>query len=236
MEILAKDETVAIPETPILRYHQREEYKGEIESMETMLPQLKSTSDRGAVVQRLTRIKQSLTKQSPPEVPGLVKDKLAAEAKALEETIRPGMLSQEEMRKNPAGSVGLHMKWEKAKKAAIMRWKNIQQILEPSSDDPDLSNLEKIRPAGAMDRIRTDAQIGGHMTYQSVPQEKWDTAFEGKGPKNTALQQAKRLHTPLSEEKKDELRARLATARAKMKIQRDAEKAAKAAAQSESEG
>jgi len=225
MEIAVKNTDVSVPTKQLLRHHQREEYKGEIEAMESMMPNLKNPQDRGEVTRRLKRLKESLHTQSPTELPGQAKDRLYAESKQLEAEITQGMLSQEEMRKNPPGSVGQFMKWEKANKAKILRWKNIQQMLDPSSDDPDLSNLERLRPTGASDRVRLDAQIPGKMNYRSVPQERWDMAFEGKGPENTALKQAERVQAQvqeqakpkrqMSEEWKAAARERLAAARAK---------------------
>jgi len=226
-----------VPTKQLLRYHQREDYKGEIESMEAMLPNLKTPQDRGDVQRRLSRVKQSLVTQSPAGVPGSVKDRLYAESQRLEASFRQGMLSQEQMRKNPAGSVGQHMKWESANKKDILRWKNIQQMLEPDSNDPDLSNIEKVRPSGPLDRLRTDAQIGGHMTFGTVSQEKWDQAFEGKGPENTALAQAQRAQeTPkkphMTMEQKERAKQNLYKARAKMKEMRAAQAATIAAATS----
>lgn len=193
MDVSVKNTEVEVPKRQLLRYHQREDHKGEIEAMESMLPNLKNSQDRGQVTQRIKRLKTSLETQSPQALSGAVKDKLAKRAKDIEDRILPGMPSKEEMRKNPAGMVGQHMRWEKGNKPDIMELKNIYQMLEPDSDDPDLSNIERLRPEGAQDRVRLDAQIPGKMNYRTVPQENWDTAFEGKGPENTALKQAERV-------------------------------------------
>jgi hypothetical protein len=193
MDIAVKNTDVEIPKKQLMRYHQREDQKGEIEAMESMLPHLKNSQDKGQVTQRIRRLKTTLESQSPAPLAGSAKDKIAARAKALEEKITAGMLSKEEMRKNPAGAVGQHMRWEKANKPAIMEWKNAMQMLEPDSNDPDLSNLERLRPEGQRDRFRADAQITGKMSYLHVPEENWKQAFEGKEPENTALKQAKRV-------------------------------------------
>ena len=213
MEIVVKNAPTLDLSKPILRHHQREDYKSEIASMTEMLPQLKTPQDRGNVQRRLERLKQTLESQSPPEVTGAMRDRLMARATELESKILPGMLSQEEMRKNPAGSVGQHMRHSGGTKKMVMEWKNIQQVLEPDSDDPDLSNFERLRPSGVQDRVRVNAQISGKMSYTKVPAEKWDQAFEGKGPENTALAQAKRVQKPLSDEQRKILCDRLAAAR-----------------------
>jgi hypothetical protein len=193
MELNVKSSEVQVPKQQLMRHHQREDAKAEIESMENMLPQLKTPKDKGEVTRRISRLKNALVTQSPPEdLPGAAKDKLYKEAKALEDKLRQGMPSREEMRKNPPGTVGEWMRYEKANKKDILKWKNIQQMLEPTSDDPDLSNVERLRPNGAQDRFRADAQITGQMTYASVPQENWEMAL-GPGPQNTALKQVERV-------------------------------------------
>lgn len=179
-----------VPSKPILRYHQREDLKQEIQQMKDVLPQMKSSEDRGQVLQRLKRSTKTLEQESPPELSGEATNKIHKEIQALEAKISQGMLSREEMRKNPAGSVGQFMKWEKANKKDILKWKNLRIMRDPHSDDPDLANVEVLRPNGAVDRFRTDAQITGKMTYGNVDQDQWDEVFQGKGP-NSALEQVK---------------------------------------------
>ena len=165
---------------------------------------------------RARSIDKQLEEYAPELLPGEEKDKLAKLETDLRDAWMTGMPTEEEMRKNPAGMVDRHRKWEKANKGIIMKWKNVRRQLEPDSDDPDLANIERFRPNGVMDRLVSDAQISGAMNYRSVPQEKWDLAFEGKKPENTALAQAKRR--PMTEEQKDAARARLAAVRDKRKI------------------
>lgn len=189
---------VVIPEKQVLRYHQREELKQEIDTIDEALnPQnpwkLNREGDVTEVKNRAKRLSKQLQDQSPVELTGAQKDLLVKELKAIEDKILPGMPSKEEMRKNPAGMVGRHMRWERTHKKDLLRWKNGQQLLEPDNADPDLSNLERIRPDGTMDRLRTDAQIQGYMSYGNIPQEKWDQTFQGKGPENTAIKQAQRV-------------------------------------------
>lgn len=189
---------VVIPEKQLLRYHQREELKQELDTInEAINPsnpwKLQSQADITDVKSRYRRLTKQLNDQTPVELSGAQKDALRKELTALEEKILPGMPTKEEMRKNPAGMVGRHMRWEKANKKDILKWKNGMQMLEPDNSDPDVSNFERLRPEGAFDRLRTDAQIQGHMSYGHIPQENWDKAFEGKGPENTALKQVKKV-------------------------------------------
>lgn len=194
MDIAVKSNEINVGTKQLLRHHQREEMGAEVDGIKRMVPDLKNPKDRAIATKRMKRLEDTLVSQSPAtDLPGAVKDKLYARAKAIEEKVSNGMLSKEEMRKNPAGSVGKHMKWEAANKKDILEWKNIQIMLDPESNDPDLSNLERIRPDGVMDRFRSDAQISGMMNYRNIPQENWDQAFQGKGPENTALKQAERV-------------------------------------------
>ncbi len=234
MEVVVKDSEVQVPQKPILRFHQREEVKQEIEDIDNSLnPQnpfkMRGGADVAEASSRMRRLKKQLNDYSPPEVPGAVKDKLAKRAKEIEEQVTNGMPTHEEMRKNPAGMVGRHMRWEKANKKRILEWKNIQQILEPDSNDPDLSNFERLRPSGEMDRFRGDAQINGLMSFGNIPQEYWDRVFQGAKP-NSALEQVKKVEEeskidkrklPRTEEQKRVLAERLALARAKQAETKD---------------
>jgi hypothetical protein len=154
--------------------------------------------DKGAVRQRVSSLQKQYETQAPrPITNGATKDALAKEAETLLADILPGMLSKEEMRKNPAGSVDKYMRWERVKKPKILRWKKIMTVLNADESDPitwdrDAANLERFRPDGPQDRLRTDAQIGGHMTFGNVPDENWVQAFGTTHPDTSALAQAKR--------------------------------------------
>jgi hypothetical protein len=169
--------------------------------------------DKGAVRQRVGNLQRQYESQAPrPITDGATKDSLAKEAETLLGEILPGMLSKEEMRKNPAGSVDKHLRWERANKQKIMRWKKIRCVLNADSSDPhtwdrDAANLEQYRPDGPQDRLRTDAQISGHMTYGNITDEKWAQTFGKTHPETSALAQTKRATAPpqLSPEMQAEL-------------------------------
>ena len=163
--------------------------------------------------QRRKAIDKQLEDFAPAPLEGQEKDKLANLEKELRAAWTNNMPTEEEMRKNPAGMVDRHRKWEKLNKKIIGQWKNVRRQLEPDSDDPDLANIERYRPSGVMDRLVAGAQISGAMNYRAIPQENWDQAFEGKKPENTALEQAKRVRREMSEEDKDRARRNLARAR-----------------------
>ena len=176
-----------------------------------------SIQDKGAVQRQLRNLKLQYERQAPEPLAGAEKDTLAAKEKALREEVTQGMLSQEEMRKNPPGAVDQHMRWERANKAKIMEWKNLRLQLaadtsSPDTWDRDVANLERYRPSGARERVRLDAQIPGKMAFGNVPEEKWEQAFGSTHPENSALNQAKRR--TLTDEQRAAVSARLAKARA----------------------
>lgn len=186
------------PKGNLLRPTQLADTLQDIKSAEDQLKDPR-VQDKGAVRTRLTNLRKQYEAQAPrPLTNPIMKDKLAAEAQKLLDEITPGMLTQEEMRKNPAGSVDKHMRWERANKKKILRWKKLQCVLNADQSDPhswdrDAANLERFRPSGAMDRFRTDAQISGKMTYGNVSDEHWSQTFGSTHPENSALNQAKRV-------------------------------------------
>ena len=201
---------------PLLRHDQITELKGEKERLEGMLadPFTRSKIKAGEARRTLAGINKSLTEQCSEPLTGPEKDKLAGMEKDLRSTITENMPTQEEMRKNPPGAVDHHRKWEAANKRLIMRWKNVRRQLNHGSDETDVANLERYRPAGAANRLRTDAQIQGHMSYGNVPERNWEMAFgstEQATAPIVAKEPRKRGWTP---GQKEAARERLAKARA----------------------
>ena len=236
MDVIVKDTKVEVPEKPLLGYRQREELKAEINQIDEALSPhnpyshlRRNSIDVQEAGSRARRLKKQLADYSPPEsLPGPTKDALYKRSKELEGKILEGMPSHEEMRKNPAGMVDKHMSWEAGNKKRLLEWKNIQKMLEPDSAAKDLSNFERLRPQGELDRFRGDAQINGHMTYGNIPEWVWKEIF--KNSPNSALEQVKKVEAehvvqtteekidkrkqPRTEEQKRILAERLASARA----------------------
>lgn len=203
MEILTPTHTDQVPSAlnapsgNILRPAQMAEHYNDLQVAKSDLDNPK-VQDKGAVRQRVGNLQRQYESQAPrPITDGKLKDALAKEADTLLTQILPGMLSQEEMRKNPAGSVDKHLRWERANKPKIVRWKKLQCVLNADSSDPhtwdrDAANLERFRPNGPQDRFRADAQITGKMTYGSVPDERWAEVFGTTHPETSALAQSQR--------------------------------------------
>lgn len=178
----------------LLRFPQREQLQTEIAQAESMLPSAKP-ADRGLILAGINKSKRQLETQSPEPLTGKEKDTLSALEKKLVKKITTNMPTEEVMRKNPAGAVDWHDKWQNANKPLIRMWKNIRIQLNPDNYDKDLANIERYRPSGQTDRIRTDAQIVGLHSFTGIDEEQWP--FDP--PQNTALAQAKR-HTITEDE------------------------------------
>ena len=176
----------------LLRFHQREDLKHDLQTSEKMLDKAKP-EDKGIILAGLNRTKKQLESQSPVPLTPKEKDTLFALEKKLRTKITQNMPPDEVMRKNPPGAVDWQTRWERANKSAVRMWKNITIQLNPDNADRDLTNIERFRPSGQMDRMRTDAQIPGLMTFGNVPDENWP--FDP--PQNTALAQVQRHYSEL---------------------------------------
>jgi len=205
------DEKLKEFDKPTLRPDQIDSYERDLENLEGA-KHSKDIRHRGVLMQQLKKVQHDFVTQHPArhQLTGQEKDELNTYANELQRQFTENMPSQEQLRKNGVGAVDHLMRWEKANKEKVLRWKNIKRALEPDNDDTDYTNIEKFRPQGQMDRLRTDAQIQGHMAYTNVPPENW-TAALGEGPQETPLKQAKRRQ--MSEEQRKAVGERLKQAR-----------------------
>lgn len=210
--------------TNLLRHQQRtalEEDKAHLEE----LVKTPGTQRTGEIRQEMRRLDKQLATQSPRPISPEERDLLSKKRTELLSDVTAGMLTKEEMRKNPTGSVHRHLAWEKANKKKIVQLKNIMIQLEPDSDDPDLCNLERYRPesrtAGpGATTFMADAQIPGHFAMTQAAKMNWPADLPPQGTANSVLAQAQRR------EKTAEERAAFG---ARMKAAREAKKQAGAA-------
>ena len=190
------------PTRQFLRQRQVEELKSDETTLTNYLNS-PGIQDKGAVKTQLRRVQQALREQSPPKLEGAQLDKVVAHGKKLEETILEGMPSSEEMRKNPPGAVGKHMRWERKNKTAIMEWKNVQVATNQGSDDPDVANVERLRPATSTLNMQ-NAQIPGKEFSVPTAQymDNYDRIeFENKGlRKRLESLESEQVETPFKED------------------------------------
>lgn len=198
MDILVK-ESAKLPQPTnkvLLRPHQMVQHEEDLRQCESDL-QNAGVKMKGIVRQRKKALEKQYLDQAPqPITDGALRDKVAKRITQLEEQIKVGLPTAEEMRKATNITVEQHRKWERANKPKIKEWRNLLRQLNTDTSDPDthdrsLGDIERLRPMSAQDRLRTDGFITGKMSYGAVPQENWDLVFDP--PQNTALQQAIRV-------------------------------------------
>lgn len=194
------------PQNP-LRYHQVDEYNREKARLEDIAgsPAWQTGANRGKAAMQAKELGKMVDHQIAKPVQGEKKDliaKLAAEV--MEQDIRPALVPREDMRRNPAGSVGRFMRIENAKptKQAIQQWKRAQLVLEPGNEDPDLANVERFRPerihdTGGTATFMSDAQIPGNFAFSPAAKANWPAEMPPQGTANSPLAQAqKKERTP----------------------------------------
>ncbi len=157
-----------------LRPSQVEEIENEKRVLERTL-QSRDVQDRGNINAHIRRIDEELAKKAPPDLTPEGRDQKVKECKMIEERLLPSMPSDEEMRRNPAGATGKHMRWERLAKSKdrfpegeIFRWKDNQLALNKGDPDPDVSNFERLRPLHSAASM-LGAQIAGQQFFNTNP-------------------------------------------------------------------
>ena len=142
--------------------------------------------------ERRSFLQDKLEDHSAPELTGEAKDALNTRLNDLNARIRVGMPTHEDMRRNPAGAVDQHRRWEKLNKSAVLERRNILIALNPGDDSKDLTNIDMIRPhapnVGAA-TFMPDAQIPGVFAMTPAAKENWPL---GEPKVDTPLKQAER--------------------------------------------
>ena len=168
----------APPKTPSLKPSQRAAIESDYAAAQEALtnPAMSNyINDKAALARQAREMKKVLDEQAPkPYDTSAEKDAAAKRLREIEAQMIEGMPSKEEMRKNRGGdgTVHKHMKWEKRNKPFILERKDILKRLDPTSDDPDLTNYERLRaekPFG----YDTTAQIAGHHAMSEQAKQNW---------------------------------------------------------------
>jgi len=151
---------------PLLRPQQVEELKLEKNRIEDALRDPRARlEDRQGAIRTVKGIDRQLATQVPKPFEGSTLDKAVERESNLREELTQGMLTQEEMRRNPPGAVGRHMAWEKKNKKRILEWKELRLRLNHDSNDPDIANLERFRPSTGGTLNLDNAQIPAKTRY-----------------------------------------------------------------------
>src|SRR3990167_620710 len=166
-ETLANDpEVKPLLGVTYMRYAERQSEAAEVEGVERKLSdpiERRFLSNTGKLKQQNDRRKANLAAQSPPtDLRPSQRDKLAKLETVTREFVADNMPTAEQMRHNPPGAVDHHIAWDRHVKRALLCWKNVRILLNPTSDAVDLANFERYRPANAATRnLFPDGQVPG---------------------------------------------------------------------------
>lgn len=206
----------------VFRPWEAEQIAGDKASLRKALesPHIEDKSAVRAAIGRLTDMEHE---HAVPEFNASERDAAAKRVKELEAEIKVGMLSHEEMRRNPPGAVDQNVWWEKRNKRRVQIWRGLQTALHkgiPADQAQSLLNIERLRPrtnAYNMD----NAQIPQARSF-SFPseayQENFERIFKPEAPEPTNF-----LDEPEPEEPEDLLESaasELAMAHAQPEVQK----------------
>ena len=127
-------------------------------------------------------LKRTIAHQEACEAPELTpeqRDKSKRQIEALESQLRDGLLSSEEMRRNPHGAVSRNLRWEKKNASIVTRWRNHQKALYrgmPQHEMADLCNVDRLRPRTSSLPM-TDCQIPQEKAF-SHPSEQYKANYD----------------------------------------------------------
>ena len=130
-------------------YEQRQMREDQAHCRATMESPHSRSEDKTAAANALRRLQKAEADQSPPDLTPKQRDQAQKSIAEMEAKIKEGMLSAEEMRRCPSGAVTQSVKWEKANKTRIRRWRNGLRALNRGMDEHELSELcsvERLRP------------------------------------------------------------------------------------------
>lgn len=191
-----------------LRPHQVKAYREEAQRLNDIVhAPAWVEGDRAQATKRFRGLNQMLAEQAPRKSEqGNEIRRLADEVLATH--IRPTMQPREIMRRNPTGAVGVFIQQEQAPatKRAIRQWKRAQWALDPDTDDPDHTNLERHRPELARpdgtSTYMADAQIPGVFAMSPQAKANWPAELPPQGTVNSAIAQVKRREKKIAKPEK----------------------------------
>lgn len=147
--------------------------------------------NRARLIRRIKDTEAQMNEFCPEPLPAHEKDENALRIQDLEREITANMPTQQQMRKNPAQTVHQNILWNRYQKRNVLEWKNRKLQQEPDSEDPDLANVEILRPYRPFE-YDTTAQIPGYHVMSPQGKENFETIFPGSPTGDTALKQVER--------------------------------------------
>jgi hypothetical protein len=135
--------------------------------------------DKSAVRDAHKRLCAMEKEHGVPDFNSAERDAAAKEVKELEQQMRVGMLSAEEMRRNPPGAVDQNVWWERKNKWRVNRWRALQTALHKGiagDQSRSLLDIERFRPRASQMNM-DNAQIPAARTF-SFPSEEFKEGWE----------------------------------------------------------
>lgn len=179
--------------TNYLRPNQIEEYEREKQIHRNVIerPDPRGELNKGESQLALRRIDEAL-QQAPPDLTPAQRDKAQKIITKLEEEIKDGMLSHEEMRRCPPGATDAHRRWTRLNKQRIIDWKNAQLALNKgiAPDEAEhLCNVDRLRPRTS--QLGMDGAVIPQTRMFSFPSEAfksaWDEIFNKEDPEKARM-------------------------------------------------
>lgn len=165
---MALEQRIEPADVVYFRPDQIEETTAEAERLAEMLnapPHISGQiSNRQELARSLSNLRKSLVRHSPPPYQGNEMAAARARAARLEDEMKAGMPTHEELRAGGVGMADKLLRWEKKNSKNAAEWKNIQTRMHVTECQggriervKDLGNVDRFRPWGKADV--TDAQI-----------------------------------------------------------------------------
>jgi len=135
--------------------------------------------DKAAVRDAIKRLDGMDREHGVPDLTPDERDKANKRVKELEGQIREGMLSAEEMRRNPPGAVDQNVWWERKNKKKINLWRDLNAALHkgiPGDQAQSLFSVERLRPRTSHLSM-AGAQIEPSRSF-SFPSEQYKENFD----------------------------------------------------------
>lgn len=141
--------------------------------------------DKAAVRDALGRLTSMEREHGVPDFTPDERDKAAKRVKVLEGEIREGMLSSEEMRRNPPGAVDQNVWWERKNKKKISLWRDLNMALHkgiPADQAQSLTSVERLRPTTSrLNMDNAQIPIARAFSFPSAQyQENYEAIFSPK--------------------------------------------------------
>lgn len=143
--------------------------------------------DKDSAKIQLRKTQEFLVKGTPPPTSPQRRQELMKEISTLEGEIRDGMPTKMHMERGAPGVIDQNLRWGKANTHRVSHWKDCLRELEPDNLDPDLSNIERIRPMGRADeavprKVYTGVDIvEGEIIHEGISDAQKIEAVTGGG-------------------------------------------------------